>query len=231
MTDTVLTSEEFEELARSLFGLVVSLPWKGYGSAIFFELGSLSPLESKRRHHNKGEACIAVQWDWRVEAEAAVLYGSSNSRPTIEAGVLTLQGTTVESVAVVGHIPELVVHFSNGHCLRTMVMVTGDPEWSVKLPDGKWIYARSGRLIIGSGAAAMTNQEVAVFARAERVTTRWGRPRAVPQKGFCSECASFVPIDGDGHLLDYGCCTADAGPFDGRAVARTSGCPFFTTSE
>src|SRR5438876_852462 len=89
MANILHSTEEFQELIQPLLGLTVSLPWKGYGSAIFLELGSLAPLESQRRHHNKGEACVSVEWDWRVEAEAEVLYGSSNSRPKIEAGILS----------------------------------------------------------------------------------------------------------------------------------------------
>jgi hypothetical protein len=65
--------EEFEALVRPVLGLTVSLPWQGYGSAIFLELGRLLSLESPNRRYNEGEACIALSWDWRVESGAAVL--------------------------------------------------------------------------------------------------------------------------------------------------------------
>src|SRR5882724_10666570 len=84
--DSALPIEEVQTLIRPLIGLVVSLPWKGYGSAIFLELGRLAPLEYPRQRHNEGEACISVQWDWRVESKTKVLYGSSNSGPNIEEG-------------------------------------------------------------------------------------------------------------------------------------------------
>ena len=87
MTEPVCSIEEFTVLAQRLEGLTVALPWKGYGSAIFLELGELTPIESKRRHHAVGEACISVEWDWRVENDVSVLYGSSNSRPEIERGI------------------------------------------------------------------------------------------------------------------------------------------------
>jgi hypothetical protein len=227
MADIVLSSEAFQELVQPLIGLTVSLPWKGYGSAIFLELGALAPLESPHQRHNEGEACIAVEWDWRVEAEAAILYGSSNSRPKIEAGILSLQGTTVQALAAVGRVPELVVQFSNGACLRTMVMHAGDPEWSIKLPDERWAYAKNGRFLVGSGAASTTEEEKAAFALAERTATRWGTPSVEPKRGSCAHCAFFVRLDGEGHLLDYGCCVAETGPFDGRVVRGSSGCPAF----
>jgi hypothetical protein len=117
------------------------------------------------------------------------------------------------------------------YSLRTMVMTSGDPEWSVKLPDRRWIYARAGRINIGSGTTSLKEEEKAAFASAERTALRWGIPAAQPKGGACRDCTSFVRVDGDSHLLDYGVCIADAGPFDGRAVNLDSGCPSFCGRE
>jgi hypothetical protein len=231
MANILTPREDFQALVQPLLGLMVSLPWKGYGSAIFLELGALAPLESQRRHKNNGEACISVEWDWRVEAEAAVLFGSSNSRPKIESGIHSLRGTTIQALTVVGQVPELVVQFSNGYCLRSMVMATGNPEWSIKLTDGRWVYAEGGHLLVGTGTASTTEEEAAAFAIAERTAARWGIPSVESKRGSCASCASFVPLDAEGHLLDYGCCMANSGPFDGRIVARNSGCLYFTTNK
>jgi hypothetical protein len=227
MADRLQGNEEFQELIQPLLGLTVSLPWKGYGSAIFLELGALAPLELPRQHHNEGEACIFISWDWRVEGETAVLYGSSNSGPKMEAGILSLQGETVQAVTIEEPVPELVVQFSNGHRLRTMAMRTGAPEWSIKLLDERWIYTHRGHLLVGNGAISKTEQEKAVFARAERTAARWGIPSVEPKRGSCAKCSFFVRLDGEGGSLDYGCCTAEAGPFDGRVVSQKSGCPAF----
>ncbi|MGO8954163.1 MAG: DUF3027 domain-containing protein [Rhodomicrobium sp.] len=199
-----------------------------YGSAIFLELGQLSPLQSKQQHYNEGEACIAVSWDWRVESGSSVLYGSSNSRPRIDHGIRSLLNTEVHALSLVGEVPELAVHFSNGHCLRSMVMISGDPMWSIKLPCGEWLSARAGALLVGNGTRRIAEQETEALALAERAATRWGVPKAEPAQGRCANCASFVQIDGDGHLIDYGACVESSSPFDGRVVNRSSGCPFFT---
>ena len=186
-------------LVQPLIGLTVSLPWKGYGSAIFLELGELALLDSGRQHHNKGQACISVEWDWRVEAEETVLYGSSNSGPEIESGIVALRGTTIHGLSVVGQVPELRVQFSNGHRLCSMVMVSGDPEWSIRLPDGRRAYPKGGRLLVGNGASRITEEEESAFALAERAASRWGIPAAEPRRGSCANCISFVPLDGNGH--------------------------------
>jgi hypothetical protein len=228
MTDSSCSTAEFTRLVKPLAGLVVSRPWIGAGSAIFLELGDLTPLEWRGQLYPKGEACISVEWDWRVEDGVSVLYGSSNSRPRISRGIASLQGTRAQSLSVVGEVPELFVVFSNGQCLRSMVMVTGDPEWSVRLLDGRYVYPKSGTLLLGEGGGySMTEQEKQAFAVAEQTAARWGKPVAEPVAGKCGQCEWFVPIDGEGHLLDYGVCLSKSSPFDGRAVNRAGGCPAF----
>jgi hypothetical protein len=214
-------------MARPLVGLTVSLPWKGYGSAIFLELGRLTPPTSPRRHHGRGEACIAVEWDWRFEAGSEILYGSSNSGPEIESGINSLRDATIDGIALSGQVPELTVGFSNGHCLRSMSMVAGHPRWSVKRIDGRWAYSKDGKLLVGTGGSSLTAEEESAAAMAEGTAKRWGVPASEPKGGFCSDCQSFVPIDGDFDLLDYGVCVQVASPFDGRVVNCGSGCSHF----
>jgi hypothetical protein len=232
MSDIILRdADQVQALVRPLVGLTVSLPRKGYGPIIFLELGSLAPPEPPLQYHQQGEACISFEWDWRIEAEGKILYGSANSRPEIATRILSLQGTTIRELLVAGQVPELIIQFSNGHCLRSMAMKTGDPEWAIKLPDERWVYARSGSIRIGTGYETTSDEELASLYRAERTADRWGVPCAEPRLGSCAQCAFFVPLDGDGPMLDYGSCTAESGPFDGRIVAKRSGCPAFVLEE
>jgi DUF3027 family protein len=226
---TEISIAQFDDFVRPLVGLSVSLPWKGHGSAIFLELGQLAPLRPGR-HHEPGEACIFVEWDWRVEEGTAVLYGSSNSGPKIEKGISTLQGTNIENVSVVGSVPELTINFSNGQCLRSMVMVSGDPQWNIRLLDGSWLSCEHGRLHAGDGSGSGTTaEEAAMFDRAEAIARRWGTPVSEPKRGNCADCKWFVRIDGNGSLLDFGVCANSASPFDGRVVNCDSGCAAFAT--
>ena len=221
---------EIQSLLQSLVGLTVSLPWKGYGSALFLELGQLTPVVYRRYQHEKGEACIEVEWDWRVEEGARVLYGSSNSRPEIASGIGSLQGTRIESIDVVGDVPELVIRFSNGQCLRSMVMLTGEPMWSIRLPDGRWVRVEGGRVRFEAEIPEPAREE-GLFAVEEKTAARWGVPQAEPKPGRCADCVWYVRLDGDADLLDYGVCASSASPLDGRVVNLDSGCPAFTQGE
>ncbi len=224
-----LTLQEFEERSRRLVGLKVSRPWQALGSGILFELGRLSQPNPELAP--SGEACISVEWDWRVEAGCRVLYGSSDGRHKSGAGIRSLRDTTIQSITVTGMVPELVVEFSNGHCLRTMVMTRGDPEWSIMTLDGEWIQARCGKLLQGSEPEGHSALEMEQLSLAMRAMHRWGIPEAHPVAGQCEDCVSFVRLDGSGDLLSYGCCVAQKGPFDGRTVHESSGCPAFRPRE
>lgn len=233
MTEISHPIEDFQMHVQPLIGLTVSNPWKGYGSAIFLELGNLTSKKLIRATLNEGEACICVQWDWRVEANTRILYGSSNSRPEIESGISTLQGETIQSLAIVGQIPELIVQFSNGHYLRSMAMLTGGPEWYIKLLDERWMHTNGSLLLVNDGVeeSEREKQETSFFALEEVTAARWRTPIAEPKRGLCQKCPSFVRLDGDGPLLSYGVCIAAGGPFDGRVVSMNSGCPLFSSDE
>ncbi len=228
MAHQVKPIDSFAELVQPLIGLQVSLPWKGHGSTIFLELGQLQPLESKRSHHQRGQACIWIDWDWRVESGTSILYGSSCSRPKINKGIATLQDVRIENLSHVGEVPELVVHFSNGHCLRSMCMVSGDAQWTIRLDKRSWMSIKDGELVVGDGEAEVEGQTDELFSLEEKAGLRWGVPRAEPAGGQCRDCAWFVYLDGDAYLLDYGVCVESTSPFDGRVVNVTSGCASFS---
>jgi hypothetical protein len=141
---------EANKLLGALTNLPVSLPWKGYGSAIFLELGKLAPLERPRQHHNKGEVCIFLEEGWRVEAASEVLYSSSSDRPSIAAGVEKLRGTKIAEICIDDAISEFQIHFSSG-CRIVSSMTEAEAEWSIRLAPGLWLSWADNALNIGDG--------------------------------------------------------------------------------
>jgi hypothetical protein len=226
----VLSEQEVEDQLRSLKGLEIALPWKGYGSAVFLELGRLSPPQSGREQHARGEACV-MMWDWRVENDSAVLFGSSNTGPRIETGIRGLQGSHITGISVTGKVPEVVGYFSNGMCLRSFSAVSGNPQWSIKLPSGSWLSAKDGAFQLDAEPEGCSEDETAEEDLSRVTAIRWGVPKADPAKGVCRACASFRSLDANCYLLDYGVCIAANSPFDGRTVHLRSGCPAFSASK
>jgi hypothetical protein len=215
-------TSSFSDVTSTIRGLEVSHPSKGAGSAIFLELGQVAPPAGRQRN-GRGEACISVGWDWGVEACESVLYGSSNRGPEIAKYIDDLRHTKIIDLVVEGAVPELIIRFDNGQVLRTMAMLRGDPQWWIRLQSGGFLYARRGSTWRGNDAYEMSDAERASFDAAACAASRWGRPSTGPAVGQCSDCRWFIPLDGDGHLLDNGACIASDGPLDGQIVNVRSG--------
>lgn len=233
MRKKVKSPDEVNTMAQSLIGLEVTLPWKGHGSTIFLELGELSTRKSKRGDWEVGEAHISVNWDWRVELGAIIKFGSSLEGSKIERGLRSLQGVKVQNIYIQGRIPEMVVEFSSGHILRSMVMVPGGPEWTLKLGPEKYLHPYRGSIVIGTGnePGGYTEQEAIVVKYASEASVRWGKPHTESQSNQCSACRSFVTLNGGFDLTYHGVCMAPESPFDGRVVHDESGCEVFTANE
>jgi hypothetical protein len=137
MTETKLNADDVKKHVHTLVGMEVSRAGKGAGSTISLELGKLTDevLRSGRKSMF-GEAHISVDWDWRIEKERVVKFGSSLQGSEIERGLRAPRSEGLER-GVLGRIPEFKVELLSGNTLRSMVIANGWPEWSLKLPDGK----------------------------------------------------------------------------------------------
>lgn len=171
---------DFAAETKPLIGSRVGHAWKGYGGAIFLELGNLTPPKSDRLSHPSGAQCIAIEWDWRVELGSGVLFGSSNTGSEIAERIPKLETSTIQSIQAFGDAPELLVSLSTGHRIRTSVMATGDPQWSIKLAENEWLYVVDGELRLGDGRAECTLEEKQAFDNEDQTAKRWGTPIVAP---------------------------------------------------
>ena len=139
-----ISSEHFATLVAPLIGLQLSDTWRGYGSAIFLELGQLA-RDSKGRQ--RGQATVMVEWDWRIEGPRSILLGSSNADRKISAGVKALNGRRVLDISLFGRIPELSIALSGSRWLTSFMTADGQPRWTVFLGDGTCLTVVRGVLI------------------------------------------------------------------------------------
>ena len=91
-------SPAFEALAASLSGLPISHLWRGYGSAIFIELGDLTHTTNRdgTLGHTEGQVSLEVEWSWLVEDDATILAGSWSEEALWEPSFARLRGARVE---------------------------------------------------------------------------------------------------------------------------------------
>jgi len=145
-TSIPFQADEFESLTRSFIGLDITLPWRGYGSAFFMEVGPLTQVY-ERTGHKKAERGFDFGYSWRVEAQRSVLLGSFSSDQKISRGIATLKGLIILDVKVAGRLPELCVQLSSGRWIHSFATTEGQPEWTVFLDDESWLTVKRGRIV------------------------------------------------------------------------------------
>lgn len=224
-----LTLTQANHLIQPLVTLPISHAWKGYGTAIFIELGALTPSAHARALHPVGEFSIYIGWDWRLEEGTRVRFGSSNNRPEMQVGLATLVGLTITSAAITGAVPEIALTLSNGQRLISAAMCSDVSEWTIRLPGSRWVACIDGEVHVddGSDALGMSAEERIEFDFAATTAQRWGVPSSAGPAGQCRGCQRLRRLDGDANFLDYGVCTDQHSPFDARVVNLASGCQAF----
>ena len=141
-----VSGTDFERLTAPLLGFPITHPWRGYGSALFLELGPLKRVRRVRRagHSLKGLAGVMIEWSWRVERQRSIDFGSWSTDRKIDSGIRGLKRAKVESVHVEGRLPELRLALSDGRQVRSFMSSDGQPRWVLFLPDRSWLCVRRG---------------------------------------------------------------------------------------
>jgi len=145
---------DFASFSAPLVGLPVSHIWRGYGSAIFLELGELKPGRVRRdgsAGNPVGEWTLGIEWSWRIEGKRRIWCGSWSEEDRWPRAFARMQGKTVSSVSLYGRLPEIALGLSNGLYLLSMMTAEGDPEWGLTQRSGGnsiSISVRAGRLHI-----------------------------------------------------------------------------------
>ena len=154
-----VTPEDFHALTRPLIGLPVSRVWRGYGTAVFFELGNLTEHTRTRKDGSTrtthwGQATIDLEFSWRVERLRSVYFGSESGSKRIDNCLNKLQGLEVMDVTIQGRLPELVVQLSGGLWLQSFSTWEGQPEWTVFFNEGaehcRWLMSKNGKIVLAS---------------------------------------------------------------------------------
>lgn len=143
---------------QALHGQTLSRAWRGYGSAIFLEFGSLHP---RTRHDGtvgqpEGDFTLMIEWSWRVERPRSILIGSWSSDRRWPLVFERMSGTTVTAVEFQGHLPEIVVSLSNGLRVAAFMTAEGQPAWSLcaRRPALGCLGVKRGRLHVESAVVA-----------------------------------------------------------------------------
>jgi hypothetical protein len=144
MTQVWISPDEFKALTKEIIGLPVSHSWRGFGSAIFLEIGELR--RGSGENNPRGEATVMLEWSWRVERLRSIYFGSFSGDRKIANGLAKLQGLEVLDVTIEGRLPELVVRLSGNIWVHSFNTIESQPEWCLFVPTGGWVDSHVGKL-------------------------------------------------------------------------------------
>ena len=151
------TTKAFEALAATLSGKRISYLWRGYGSAVFIELGDLTPRTRRdgSQGHPEGQISLGVEWSWRIEDEKQILSGSWSAEDLWEPAFALLRDTQVASVRLFGKLPEIELSTVQGVRFVSFSTTHGQPQWHlVDRRSGfpQWFSVQNGQLHLGDGS-------------------------------------------------------------------------------
>lgn len=139
--------------AKALVGKRVSHAWRGHGSAIFLEFGSLSPTRklSGRAGQRNGELGLMIEWSWRIENRKEILGGSWSDERKWKRLLQLLVGRRVTSVDLFGSLPEIVVSLTTGLKVTSFMTADGQPSWALigRYPPLGTLCVEDGKLHVG----------------------------------------------------------------------------------
>ena len=140
-----------------LVGLPLTHVWRGYGSALMLEFGSLR--RTARRDGSdgppQGDMSLMIEWSWRIEDQDSVLCGSFSERPVQDRAFSLIKNCSVATLSLFGRLPEIDIGFDNGLHVLSFMTAEGPPAWTLFDRRGKavrWICVEGGRLVADEAA-------------------------------------------------------------------------------
>ena len=138
----IISPEDAKHRINVLIDKSISFVWRGDGSAIFIEIGELTGDESNEQP--RGEYTIMVEWSWRVDNQSEIIVGSWSDDELISNVPKLLLGLKIKSIEFWGRLSEISIQFSNETWFTSFMTSDGDPKWSIRFPDSKWLsYANA----------------------------------------------------------------------------------------
>jgi hypothetical protein len=147
----------FEALAASLIGKPISHLWRGFGSAVFFEFGDLTPTLKRDGlpGNPEGQVSLGVEWSWRIEDDTKILAGSWSDEKLWEPAFALLRAARIERLNLIGRLAEIGLATDQGVHFISFSTTDGQPQWHLvdrRLEQAQWITVRNGKLYLGDGS-------------------------------------------------------------------------------
>ena len=146
----------FKSFSKALIGLPVMHVWRGHGSALFLEFGTLRQhaLPDGAVGQPMGQMGLMIQWSWRIEDSRTILCGSWSDETKWAKFFEKLMHAHVTGVSLFGRLPEIDVELSNRMHVVSFSTTEGQPQWALFLREtGSSMFSKNGALVIETASA------------------------------------------------------------------------------
>jgi hypothetical protein len=155
LSETAEARSAFEAYRTALLRLELTHAWRGHGSALMLEFGTLTPRARRdgTPGNATGEYSAMLEWSWRIESDNSILCGAWSDEDLWDAAIADLKGRKVTSLELFGRLPELAIGLSGGRYVSSFMIAAGQPAWTLlheAAPEG------SGALAVDSGHLTLT---------------------------------------------------------------------------
>jgi len=118
----------------ALIGMEISHVWRGHGSAIFIEFGTLSETGNRRdgsKRNPQGKVGLMVKWSWRIQNPKEIVCGSWSDEAIWDENLRSLVGEHVSNCELFGTLPEITVKTNGGMEFLSFSTTDGQPQWAL----------------------------------------------------------------------------------------------------
>jgi hypothetical protein len=150
---------EFQALVKPIIGLPVSRAWRGGGSVFGLDVGKLFKCHLFDEEWTEvGRFGVLIEWSWRIESSRTIVCGSRSQEGTINKGIASLQGRTIQEINLTNRLPEISIRLSGNRWLQSLSTVEAQPRWVTFIRDDRgqaraWLTCAQGKAIIETKTA------------------------------------------------------------------------------
>jgi hypothetical protein len=149
---TKISHSQFHAMVSGMIGMEITRARPGSGSCLLIEVGktkieTFKGRSGKLHQFPRGHFGLMIEFDWRVERERSIEFGSASGLRRMDRGIESLRGERISGVALIGDIPELKISLSSRRRLASFMTIESQPAWVVFLNfHESWIHVRRGCL-------------------------------------------------------------------------------------
>lgn len=224
-------SFDLPEILENLVGLDCIDARINLDNNITLDLGNKKNEEwDKGDEFVEGWKLISESCAWRIIKDSMIICGHYDEAEDIIPVLNEFVGSSLEEFKQISPY-DVSLLLSNGCEVQFLSESLRDTIIGIFAPNNRYIAFESGNIWTEMSSNVpieeLNKEEELLDEHSERCFKRWSRVVNQVPYNRCSNCAYFLRLKGMFYFWDFGLCSNDSSPQDGRVVGICSGCDHF----